>query len=119
MKGIEQGRSRKLTWVLVEDVRPIPEKENILQKSTSVPVPPSVPAAPAAPAVPVPELPVMKRGRGRPKTKPDVLYHRAPTAYNLFVKGVMAQVKAELPGASSKECMQRCAMLWKEHKASL
>jgi len=53
---------------------------------------------------------LQKRKRGRPcKEKTRT---RGPSAYNIFVKSVMEQVKENNPGCSTRELMKKCAELW-------
>lgn len=41
---------------------------------------------------------------------------REPSAFNLFVKEKMAELKGTNPNMSTKERMGLCAKLWKDHK---
>jgi hypothetical protein len=51
------------------------------------------------------------------KNKPKV--PRPPTAYNLFIKETMEQLKKETPDEKNTALMSLAALKWNEHKASL
>jgi hypothetical protein len=65
---------------------------------------------------------VLDDGKEKPKKEPKV--KREPSAYNLFIKGALAEIKAELaskPDAAKpdqKEIMKLAALKWNEHKAA-
>jgi len=50
------------------------------------------------------------------KQKRELKPHRAPTAFNLFMKSEVAKVKAEQPGLAPKEVFTACAARWKAAK---
>ena len=51
---------------------------------------------------------------GKPiKKKKEKRAPRAPTAFNLFMKKAVAEVKAETPGMNPKEIFAKCAAKWK------
>ena len=52
------------------------------------------------------------------KQKRELKPHRAPTAFNLFMKAEVAKVKAEHPGLAPKEVFTACAARWKAAKAA-
>lgn len=43
---------------------------------------------------------------------------RAPTAYNMFMKKTLPEVRAANPGVKQKEIMKMAAQLWRTHKGS-
>ena len=55
-----------------------------------------------------------KKKRGRPTKERRCT--REPTAYNLFVRSVMQEVKDRMPDSKNAERMVECARLWQEHK---
>jgi hypothetical protein len=44
---------------------------------------------------------------------------RAPSAYNLFIRDKMAELKEEDPTMSAQERMKAATVLWREHKEAL
>jgi len=69
-----------------------------------------------------PKASATEGAKEKPKKEPKV--KREPSAYNLFIKGALAEIKAELaskPDAAKpdqKEIMKLAALKWNEHKAT-
>lgn len=56
-----------------------------------------------------------KKPRGRPRK--ERRNERAPTKYNIFIKGVMSDIKKKHPHMTNNERLKECARLWHAHKA--
>ena len=52
------------------------------------------------------------------KVKDSNAEKRAPSAYNLFIKEQMTNIKKSNPEMNNKEIMAKAADLWREHKES-
>jgi hypothetical protein len=60
-----------------------------------------------------------KRKRGRPAIEKKRKGVRGPSAYNLYVRSVMDQVKRDYPTKTTRECMTICAGLWRAAKSAV
>jgi hypothetical protein len=63
------------------------------------------------------EKPKKKRVKRERDADGNILKKRAPSAYNLFVKDKIAEVKAENPELNSKEAFKMAIEAWNKQKA--
>jgi hypothetical protein len=63
------------------------------------------------------EKPKKKRVKRERDADGNILKKRAPSAYNLFVKDKIAEIKTENPDISSKEAFKMAIEAWNKQKA--
>ena len=64
------------------------------------------------------DVPVLKRGPGRPKKEKKERKPRAPTEYNLFLKEKMLEIAKEFPEIETRERMKMAVEEWRKKKCN-
>jgi hypothetical protein len=92
-------------------------EECILPHENRVPETPYKHIKQDSPLVMEPTLQIEKKPRGRPRK--ERRNERAPTKYNVFIRGVMSDIKKKHPNMSNNERLKECARLWHAQKQVL